>query len=330
MTAPSRALAAVEHDRTRAGDRRIRADYGCANRTNCATSRASQFLRMAGQGIAPMSASPAGATLRAMTERAKPDREERMLMPRSAPPAAVAPPRRPARSPEERAALAERVRDAREFATLEAQLRALGSDIDIVRRAARRAAASKGVRLLAHDENTPPRPRGEHVRLRDGAEIVIRQVEPEDAAQLKIAFERLGAVSRYRRFLAPLDHLTPKQLPYLTHVDHTSHEAIAALDAVTGGGIGVARFVRDPDDATMAEVAIVVTDAWQGRGVGTALAERLAARARAVGVQRITARMLVGNEAARRLIARTAAIMSEQRRSGTIALEARLTSPGAS
>jgi RimJ/RimL family protein N-acetyltransferase len=259
-----------------------------------------------------------------MTEHTKPDREERVLMPRSAPPAAVAPPRRPARSPEERVALAERVRDARELATLEAQLRALGSDIDVVRRAARRAAASNGVGLLAHDEAAPPRPHGEHVRLRDGAEIVIRQVGPEDAAQLKIAFERLGAVSRYRRFLAPLDHLTPKQLSYLTRVDHTDHEAIAALDAVTGDGIGIARFVRDPDDAAMAEVAIVVADAWQGRGVGTALVERLAARARAVGVRRITARMLVGNEAARRLIARHAAIMSEQRRSGTVALEARL------
>jgi RimJ/RimL family protein N-acetyltransferase len=326
MIAPSRAyVAAFEHDRTPAARGRIRTDYGRADRTNCATSRAPQFLRITGRGVAPMSASPACATLRAMTEHAKPDREERVLMPRSAPPPAVAPPRRTARSPEERVARAERVRDAREFATLQAQLRALGSDIDVVRRTARRTAASPGVGLLGHVENAPPQ--GEHVRLGDGAEIVIRQVAPEDAAQLKLAFGRLGAVSRYRRFLAPLDQLTPKQLSYLTHVDHTDHEAIAALDAVTGDGIGIARYIRDPDDAQQAEVAIVVADAWQGRGVGSALVERLTARARAAGIDRITARMLVGNQAARRLIARRADILSEQRRSGTVAIEARLTSP---
>ena len=154
--------------------------------------------------------------------------------------------------------------------------------------------------------------------------ILIRQVEPEDAAQLKIGFEHLGAVSRYRRFLAPVDDLSPRQLSYLTQVDHVSHEAIAALDAVTGAGIGIARYVRDPDDPHQAEVAIVVADAWQGRGVGTALMERLAARARAAGVERITARMLVGNNAARALIGRAAEIVSETRAAGTTSLTAQL------
>ena len=76
----------------------------------------------------------------------------------------------------------------------------------------------------------------------------------------------------------------------------------------------------------LAEVAIVVTDAWQGRGVGKALVDRLAARLRSVGVDRITARMLVGNEAARRLLARRADILSERRSSGTVVIEARLVS----
>ena len=198
-------------------------------------------------------------------------------MPRTAPPADVAVPRGPTRSATDRAARVERVRDAREFATLEAQLRALGSDIRAVRRTARRATAAQGVGMLGHHEDAPPPPQGEHVRLPDGAEIVIRQVGPEDAAQLKAGFEHLGAVSRYRRFLAPVDHLSPKQLSYLTHVDHISHEAIVALDAVTGDGIGIARFLRDPDDPRLAEVAIVVIDAWQGRGVGKVLVDRLAA-----------------------------------------------------
>jgi RimJ/RimL family protein N-acetyltransferase len=292
---------------------------------NCVTSRVSGNYGQR-QRNALMSVGRGVATLRAMTEHSEPDREERVLMPRSAPPADVPVPNRPARSAAERAARAERVREQRECATLEAQLRALGSDIDGVRRATRRAAAPR-VDLLAHHEDARTRPHGEHIRLRDGAEIVIRQIEPDDAEQLRRGFERLGAVSRYRRFLAPVDHLSPRQLSYLTHVDHTDHEAIAALDAATGDGIGVARFIRDRRDARLAEVAIVVTDAWQGRGVGTALVERLAARMRMVGIERITARMLVGSEAARRLIARRADNLSEKRSSGTVVLEARLSSP---
>ena len=245
-------------------------------------------------------------------------------MPRSAPPAEIRTQRTAARSAEEREARAQRARDERELAMLGAQLGALDWDIHAGRRTARHAAAGVGLGLFSHDERVPPRPRGERVRLRDGAEILIRQVEPEDAAQLKVGFQHLSAVSRYRRFLAPVGDLSPEQLSYLTHVDHVSHEAIAALDAVTGDGIGIARYVRDPDDGHQAEVAIVVADAWQGRGVGTALIERLAARARAAGLERITARMIVGNDAARALIRRAAEIVTETREAGAISLTAQL------
>ena len=249
------------------------------------------------------------------------DREAKVLMPRSAPPAEITTQRTPVQSESERA---ERARDARELAVMETELGALGHDIHVGRRTARHAAAAKGLNLFSDDGRRAPRPHGERVRLGDGATIVIRQVEPEDAEQLKIGFEHLGAVSRYRRFLTPVDDLSPRQLSYLTHVDHVSHEAIAALDSVTGAGIGIARYVRDPDDPHQAEVAIVVADAWQGRGVGTALMARLVARARAAGIERITARMLVGNNAARALIGRAADIAGEAREAGTISLTARL------
>jgi len=249
-----------------------------------------------------------------MTEHGQPDGEERVLMPRSAPPAKITGPGK------RRGTRDARGRDEREFATLEAQLGALDQDI----RAARRAAAPPRLTLRGHEDHTAPRPCGERVRLRDGAEILVRQVQPEDAAQLKGGFERLGAVSRYRRFLTDIDHLSPGQLSYLTHVDHTSHEALAALDAATGEGIGIARYVCDPEDKRQAEVAIVIADAWQSRGVGTALLKRLTARARAAGVERITARMIVGNDAARRLLARFAETLSERRDPGTISVTARL------
>jgi GNAT superfamily N-acetyltransferase len=134
--------------------------------------------------------------------------------------------------------------------------------------------------------------------LRDGTRIVIRPVRPDDREALRESFERLSPESRYRRFLAPMAHLSESQLTYLTRVDHHDHEALVAMaegdgDA-EGEGLGIARFVRleDPDAA---EVAVAVADSWQGRGLGTVLLAHLLARARQEGIERFTATVLADN-----------------------------------
>ena len=100
---------------------------------------------------------------------------------------------------------------------------------------------------------------------------------------LLAGFERLGAESRYQRFLAPMAELSEDGITYLTDIDHHDHEALAAIDAETGDGVGVARFIRRADRPDTAEAAVTVIDEWQGRGVGTALLDLLAERARAEG-----------------------------------------------
>jgi GNAT superfamily N-acetyltransferase len=130
--------------------------------------------------------------------------------------------------------------------------------------------------------------------LRDGSEVVIRRVTPADAPVLAEGFERLSRESRRLRFLTAKPNLTKRDLKYLTEVDGHNHEALGALDPVTGRGLGVARFVRLAPDADVAEVAVTVTDAWQGRGLGTLLLEALTDRARAEGITRYTA--LVADE----------------------------------
>ena len=213
--------------------------------------------------------------------------------------------------------------EERERATLVAQLRAVQEDIDRARETARRANAGLH---LGHTvrRSSDPVVRGEHVRLPDGAEIVIRPIEPGDRPELAAGFARLSSLSRFRRFRRSIEHLTSSQLRELTEVDHTSHEALAAFDAAAGAGIGVARFVRSPADPAQAEVTCTVTDAWQGRGVGSALVERLAARARALGVERFTMSIVVGNEPARRLLAHVADELSEHRDGGEIEILAGL------
>jgi RimJ/RimL family protein N-acetyltransferase len=68
--------------------------------------------------------------------------------------------------------------------------------------------------------------------------------------------------------------------------------------------IGVARYVRLNEDPGAAEFAILVGDAYQGRGIGTALADELTDRAQAAGLERFTALVLHDNVAAQALIAR--------------------------
>jgi RimJ/RimL family protein N-acetyltransferase len=234
--------------------------------------------------------------------------EQDALMPRSAPA-----PRAPGRGPEER-----------DLAMLEGQVHALEHEIHDARGAAQRARGGLGSLRGSEREPQARSPRGELVRLRDGAEIMIRTMEPEDAAELRAGFERLSAVSRYRRFLTEIEHLTPYQLDYLTRVDHVDHEALVAFAVTTGQGVATARFVRDRGEHATAEVAVVVADEWQGRGVGTALLERVAARARAAGIDCFTARMIVGNEPARRVLARLGDIAGERQDAGSIELKLRL------
>lgn len=132
-------------------------------------------------------------------------------------------------------------------------------------------------------------------QLQDGSAIRLRAVRSDDKPLFVTAFERLGPDSRYSRFLSPHGRLTASELRYLTEIDHHDHEAIVALDARGGEGIGVARYIRRDGHPDTAEYAFAVVDEWQGRGVGTALLHRLMERARDEGISRITATVLLSN-----------------------------------
>jgi GNAT superfamily N-acetyltransferase len=167
-------------------------------------------------------------------------------------------------------------------------------------------------------------------QLRDGSEIAVRPIRPEDKGAIVAAFERLSPESRYRRFFAPLQRLTQGDLAYLTEVDHHDHEALIAFAADSGEPVGVARFIRTaaPEEA---EVAVTVVDDWQGRGAASALLECLVERAREEGVERFLALVLSENKEALELFRHAPGQTSEPRRSasGHLELLIDLPEPGA-
>jgi RimJ/RimL family protein N-acetyltransferase len=201
-----------------------------------------------------------------------------------------------------------------------AELDALARDIASARRRLREPAARVPRRRDAA-------PEGERVALGRRAAVLVRPIRPDDATRLAAMFAQLGALTRYRRFLKPLTRLTAYQLAYLTRVDHVEHEALVALDPRTGEIVGVARYLRDPADPRSARLATVVVDAWQGRGIGSALVERLSARARANGVEVFRGATVAGNEAARGLMRHASATLADQWSAGVSELTGRLEQP---
>jgi RimJ/RimL family protein N-acetyltransferase len=166
--------------------------------------------------------------------------------------------------------------------------------------------------VTAHGQRAgEPSPEGEQVRLRDGKLVLVRPVRPQDRALFVAAFERMSAESKYRRFLAHKKRLTERELDFFTRLDHSSHEAIGAIDLETGKGIGVARLHRSEDDSEAAEAAVTVVDEWQGRGLGRLLLDRLAARARELGVKRFEASLLTTNKAMLSLFGRLGCMRSQ-------------------
>ncbi|MFN0070112.1 MAG: N-acetyltransferase family protein [Chloroflexota bacterium] len=131
--------------------------------------------------------------------------------------------------------------------------------------------------------------------LHDGSPVVIRNIMPSDAAAHRRLIERISSTSRYERFLHAVDRLSDIETQHFVEVDGVARVALVALDPANPDEIiAVARFDREADPFR-AEVAVLVGDAWQGRGLGTLLVQQLVERARTDGVSTLVANILATN-----------------------------------
>ncbi len=133
-------------------------------------------------------------------------------------------------------------------------------------------------------------------RLADGTLLHVRPIMPEDANLEQAFVAGLSEETRYYRFFYRLHELTPAMLARFTQVDYDRELALVALTATPAGPqfVCVARYICNPD-LESAEYAIVVADAWQNRGVGRLVMERLIACAKARGVERLEGAVLRTN-----------------------------------
>lgn len=134
--------------------------------------------------------------------------------------------------------------------------------------------------------------------LDDGTRLLFRPIRPDDKDRLAEGLSRLSPESRYRRFFRHIDHLSRKQLVYLTEVDFENHFAwlVTLPDEPGEPGVAVGRWVRLKSEQHVAEGAVTVLDSYHGKGIGKTLLWLLARSAIQHGVRAFRAWTLGENE----------------------------------
>ena len=133
-------------------------------------------------------------------------------------------------------------------------------------------------------------------QLPDGTDITIRPIRPEDA-ELTQAFVRdLSDESRYFRYMDTQRELTPTMLARFTQIDYDREMALIATVEENGREIelAVTRYATNPDGGSC-EFALVVADAWQGRGIGHKLLVSVIEEARSRGLKTMESDVLATN-----------------------------------
>lgn len=145
--------------------------------------------------------------------------------------------------------------------------------------------------------------------LNDGARLRLRPIRPEDASRLIDFYDRLSQHTAYQRFFTIMKRLPPDWARLLATVDYQRRLAIVAETgpATAPELVAVARY-EPTDEPETAEVAFVVQDGFQGRGLGVLLLHHLLDAGHARGIRRFRAYVLADNARMLDLIARFTSI----------------------
>lgn len=138
-------------------------------------------------------------------------------------------------------------------------------------------------------------------RLRDGREVRIRALRPDDRDDMLAAIGRTGTQSLQRRFFVAKRGFSDKEIAFFMNIDFVNHVALVALAEEEGRSviIGGGRYVVTQPG--WAEIAFVVIDNYQGQGLGTLLMRHLSIIARRAGLKELTAEVLPENAAMRKV-----------------------------
>lgn len=148
--------------------------------------------------------------------------------------------------------------------------------------------------------NAGSRPAADVVTLRDGTPVLLRPIRADDEARMAAFHAGLSPRSVHQRYFhvsSLAQRITQSRLALTCRVDPALGLALVGERGDDGGVLGLGLLTRT--DPTAAEVALLVMDHWQGKGLGRALLRRLLHEARALGLRRLHGDMLADNDAMR-------------------------------
>jgi RimJ/RimL family protein N-acetyltransferase len=159
-----------------------------------------------------------------------------------------------------------------------------------------------------------------HDRLKDGTEVAVRAIRPEDGPAILEAFRELDAESIYRRFFSPKKELSDAELKELTDVDCRRVTALVVtaqqdgVEILLGGG---RLATEDGDHPQSAELAFLTAGGHRGRGIASLLLRHLTRLGREAGLSRLEADVLGENQAMLNVFRRSGLPLA-QRREGSV------------
>ena len=138
--------------------------------------------------------------------------------------------------------------------------------------------------------------------LPSGRSLCVRPIRHDDGELEEAFVQGLSLESRYQRMLSGGTKVTPEWIDSMTHIDYQRHMAFAVSTTLDGVEhfVGVGRYVVDPS-TNIADIALVLADAWQGQGLGRRLLATLIEHARTAGVREAAGVVLATNKAMLRL-----------------------------
>ena len=162
-------------------------------------------------------------------------------------------------------------------------------------------------------------------KLRNGEQIEIRALRPQDRDDLIAAVDRTSSDSLYRRFFAVRRHFTETEESFYLNVNFVSHVALIAVANENGQPIIIAGGRYVVGEPGQAEVAFTVVDKYQGQGVGAALLRHLAMIARQAGLRELVAYVLPDNRAMLKVFEKSGLKYTAKRESGSVYVKLGLT-----
>ena len=158
------------------------------------------------------------------------------------------------------------------------------------------------------------------ISLKDGTRVHVRPIRPDDEPRLVHLYERLSHDTRYQRFFSVMQRLPTDWAHFLANVDYKRRFALVVEASGDPALIAVGRYEPSGHDPTVAELAVVVQDGWQGRGIGRVLMDGLLREAASHGITRFRAYVLGDNRRMLQLLRRYTDVVEQRTERGVVDL----------